>query len=294
LGKLSPELTAHILGQVARALALAHSHGIVHRDMKPDNIFLVREDDEDVGKVLDFGIARHRGALGKSGGLKTKTGAILGTPFYMSPEQATGQDVDHLTDIWSFGVIASEYLTGKSAFDSDSLGGLFHAICMAPLPVPSQLGPVPVGFDSWFARAVARDKPARFQTIKEAAAELRALCGRTSGRPSAVSIPAEGGDTVLSQPVAAPMAGAVPARSVVAAGLQTTAVPSSRSIPGLPKPSNNKATLLVLSVVAFILGSVYAGWRWIGGPDTSRNAASIAASATTLLAAVTTDLKGCR
>ena len=69
LGKLSPELSAHILGQVARALALAHSHGIVHRDMKPDNIFLVREDDEDVGKVLDFGIARHRGALGESGGL---------------------------------------------------------------------------------------------------------------------------------------------------------------------------------------------------------------------------------
>ncbi len=175
VGKLSAEQTGRILGHVGRALALAHDNGIVHRDMKPENIFLVREGEDDVGKVLDFGIARQSGGLADSGGLKTQTGAILGTPYYMSPEQATGQTVDYLTDIWSFGVIASECLTGRRAFDSESLGGLFHAICMAPLPVPSQLGLVPAGFDDWFAHAVARDKPARFQTIKEAADGLRAL-----------------------------------------------------------------------------------------------------------------------
>ena len=236
VGKLSAEQTGRILGHVGRALAHAHENGIVHRDMKPENIFLVREGEDDVGKVLDFGIARQSGGLADSGGLKTQTGAILGTPYYMSPEQATGQAVDYLTDIWSFGVIASECLTGGRAFDSESLGGLFHAICMAPLPVPSQLGPVPTGFDDWFAHAVARDKLARFRTIKEAADGLRALCGRTTGRPSAVSYPAERGDTALSSGMAAPITSEQPARSAVVAGLQTTAVPSSRSIPGLPKP----------------------------------------------------------
>jgi serine/threonine protein kinase len=103
---LSPELTSRILGQVARALSLAHAAGIVHRDMKPDNVFLVREDEDLVSKVLDFGIARQHDDLGETGGLRTRTGAILGTPHYMSPEQATGQAVDHLTDIWSYGVIA--------------------------------------------------------------------------------------------------------------------------------------------------------------------------------------------
>ena len=241
VGKLSAEQTGRILGHAGRALMLAHENGIVHRDMKPENIFLVREDEDDVGKVLDFGIARQSGGLAGSGGLKTQTGAILGTPYYMSPEQATGQAVDSLTDIWSFGVIASECLTGRRAFDSDSLGGLFHAICMAPLPVPSQFGQVPPGFDDWFAHAVARDKPARFQTVKEAADGLRALCGRTSGRPSAVSYPAERGDAALSSGTPAPNTGMQPGRPEPAAGFQTTAVPSSRSIPGLPKARHGNA-----------------------------------------------------
>ncbi len=142
VNKLSPEETADILGQVARALGLAHKSGIVHRDMKPDNVFLVREDETEVCKVLDFGIARRRGGLDDSVGLKTKTGAILGTPYYMSPEQATGKDVNHLTDIWSFGVIATECITGKRPFESDSTGGLFSAICIeSPArPVPAWPG----------------------------------------------------------------------------------------------------------------------------------------------------------
>jgi serine/threonine-protein kinase len=279
-GKLSAEQTGRILGHVGRALALAHEHGIVHRDMKPENIFLVREDDDDVGKVLDFGIARQSGGLADSGGLKTQTGAILGTPFYMSPEQATGQAVDPLTDIWSFGVIASECLTGRRTFDSESLGGLFHAICMLPLPVPSQLGEVPAGFDAWFARAVARERPARFQSIKEAADGLRALCGRTSGRPSAVSYSAERGDKAQSSQVAAPGAGVIPARPAVAAGMQTTAVPSSRSIPGLSKTRRPVAVLIAASVTVIVVAGIAVGWHWMSRGDTTDSAASVALSAT--------------
>ncbi len=275
--KLSPADTAYILGQVARALGLAHKNGIVHRDMKPDNVFLVREDDAEVCKVLDFGIARHRGGLDDSGGVKTKTGAVLGTPYYMSPEQATAKTVDHLTDIWSYGVIATECITGKRPFESDSIGGLFSAICMEPIVAPSQLGPVPAGFDAWFAKAAARDKSARFQTIKEAVDKLELVCGRSSGRPSAVSIPVERGDTALSQGTA-PAVAAGPAGSRIAVGMQTTSAPSSRSIPGLSKPSRTTATFLATIVTVLVMAGLYVGWRSMIRSGATLTKASVSAS----------------
>ncbi len=178
--QLSPQFTLMVMTHVARALSLAHENGIVHRDLKPENVFLVREMDEDVGKVLDFGIARKLGALGDTGGFQTQTGAVLGTPYYMSPEHTMGQFVDHRSDIWSFGVIAFECLTGKLPFEHDSLGGLFRAICVAPPPIPSQVGSVPIGFDAWFARATARDPNDRFQSANDAVTELRAICRNTT------------------------------------------------------------------------------------------------------------------
>src|SRR5262249_19572473 len=116
---LSVPETARIIQQVCRGLARAHERGIIHRDLKPENIFLVKtpDDDEAVAKVLDFGIAKMQSSTGaSSGGLtsNTKTGAVLGTPFYMSPEQARGlRGVDHRTDVWSLGVIAFRCVTGK-------------------------------------------------------------------------------------------------------------------------------------------------------------------------------------
>ncbi len=174
---LTPEKTAAVLSQVARALTLAHAQGIVHRDLKPDNVFLVREGTDDVAKVLDFGIARRIGDLGETGGLQTQTGAVLGTPFYMSSEQTIGLPVDHRSDIWSFGVIAFECLTGKRPFENEVLGALFNAICVAAIPIPSKAAAVPRGFDPWFAKAVARDREQRWQSIDEAIAQLRVVCG---------------------------------------------------------------------------------------------------------------------
>ena len=183
--------TATILSQVARAVGKAHDAGIVHRDLKPENIFLVLDEEVEIAKVLDFGIAKRTGADNfLTGAVQTQTGAMLGTPYYMSPEQAGGKkDVDHLTDIWSFGVIAYECLTGKRMFDADTLGGLVLAICIEPLPTPSQMGPVPAAFDAWFARCVARDRQVRFQSIREAAAALEAvsraaMAGQSLGGPT--------------------------------------------------------------------------------------------------------------
>ncbi len=174
LGRLASADTARIVTHIGRAMARAHEANIVHRDLKPENVFLIRNEDEEIAKVLDFGVAKVSvGALGEDG-TRTRTGSILGTPYYMSPEQAQGnKTVDHRSDLWSLGVIAFECLTGKRPFYSDGLGDLVLQICIRDIPVPSESSSVPVGFDAWFARAVARDPEARFQSARELTDALR-------------------------------------------------------------------------------------------------------------------------
>ena len=187
-GPLSPAEVATVLTHVGRAMQRAHDAGIVHRDLKPDNIFLVHNDDEVMGKVLDFGIAKSAlEALNITGeSPQTQTGALLGTPYYMSPEQATGQkDVDHRSDLWAIGVMAYECLLGKRPYHSDSLGDLVLQICSRPQPIPSQRGSVPAGFDDWFRRANARGPDERYGSAREMTQELRTVL---LGRPSAPSM----------------------------------------------------------------------------------------------------------
>ncbi len=174
VGRLSPEATVQIVTEVSRALRLAHERGIVHRDLKPDNIFLVQNDDTEIAKVLDFGVAKTQ-KFGMDTAAVTSTGAVVGTPYYMSPEQAEGlKELDHRTDIWALGVIAYECMVGVRPFDSETLGGLFLAICTRPKPVPSVLiKDVPSGFDEWFEKCTARLLPDRFATAREAAVDLR-------------------------------------------------------------------------------------------------------------------------
>src|SRR5579859_5200600 len=137
VGRLPPPELIKVVSQVCRALAKAHSVHIVHRDLKPDNIFLVRDDDREIAKVLDFGIAK--AASNPLDGSATKTGAMLGTPYYMSPEQAQGtKAVDHRSDLWSLAVIVFQALTGKLPFESEALGDLLVRIIVAPVPMPSQ------------------------------------------------------------------------------------------------------------------------------------------------------------
>lgn len=184
LGHLAPPETALILTHVARAIGRAHDAGVIHRDLKPDNIFIVREEDEEYAKVLDFGVAK--AGEGHFAATLTSAGKLLGTPAYMSAEQAAGRPVDHRTDLWALAVIAFECLTGTLPFIGDDLPDLLHAIHDGPIPVPSRLGRVPPGFDAWFARGVARPVRDRFHSAREMAAELRQLCGLDGqGSPSA-------------------------------------------------------------------------------------------------------------
>jgi hypothetical protein len=172
-----------VLRQIARAVGRAHDAGIIHRDLKPANIFLVRDEEEELVKLLDFGIAKTTlEPLSASPGSNTRTGEFLGSPVYASPEQLqVSKALDHRADIWSLGVLAFECLIGRPPFEDDTLVGLVLAICSHPLPVPSEQGPVPPGFDAWFARTCARDVEQRFQSVREASAELRRLVGAACG-----------------------------------------------------------------------------------------------------------------
>ena len=180
LGRVSPGETHTVLQQVCRALGKAHQAGIVHRDMKPDNIFLVRDDEREVAKVVDFGIAK----LGANPleGSKTRTGAMLGTPYYMSPEQAQGtKAIDPRSDLWSLAIITFQCITGVLPFESEALGDLLVKIIVSPIPVPSATAAgVPPGFDQWFAKAASRDPRERFQTAREFSEALGLALG-TSG-----------------------------------------------------------------------------------------------------------------
>jgi eukaryotic-like serine/threonine-protein kinase len=188
LGALSPADTARVMTHVARALSRAHEVSIVHRDLKPANVFLVRNEDEELAKVLDFGTARVQRASGAGGtggtggtsgltGATTPTGAVIGTPFYMSPEHITGQLIDHRTDLWAMAVMAFECLTGRRPFDAKDIGQLVLQICTYPIVVPSQVARVPAGFDDWFARATRREIEQRFRSAREMVDDLRQICG---------------------------------------------------------------------------------------------------------------------
>ncbi|HEY1533321.1 MAG TPA: protein kinase, partial [Polyangiaceae bacterium] len=181
VGRLAPKETAHIIMQVCRALTKAHAAGVVHRDLKPENVFLVWDDEEgtDVAKVVDFGIAKFTDASLGASSSSTRTGSVLGTPHYMSPEQARGlRNVDYRSDLWSVAVIAYRCIVGLMPFDGEAVGDLLVKLCTAPIPVPSQLAPgIPPGFDAWVAKALTRDPAERFASAAQLAESLAAVCG---------------------------------------------------------------------------------------------------------------------
>ncbi len=190
-GRLDPAVTHRVLSQVARGLEKAHAAGIVHRDLKPENIFLAQEDEGEIAKLLDFGIAT-RISFGPGGDVARASRAreLVGTPAYMSPEQVAGVEVDHRADLWSLAVVAFECLTGQLPFRSDSLADLFAEIQRAPLPVPSRVDPsCPPELDRWWARAASRSLPARFASAPALAHGLALALGVAPPSPEARALP---------------------------------------------------------------------------------------------------------
>jgi serine/threonine protein kinase len=183
--RLSLAETSRIIGEVCLALRRAHERGIVHRDLKPANIFLCRHDELEVVKVLDFGVAKS--LLASAQEEATRTGVIVGSPHYMSPEQArrTNRPVDHRSDLWAIGVIAYRCLVGQLPFPGDDPIDVLVRMCtdLAPAPssIASDLGPA---VDRFFTRALARDPEDRFQSARELAEALAALSAEQAERRS--------------------------------------------------------------------------------------------------------------
>ena len=170
LGVLAPADALRITRQAAGSLGAAHAAGIVHRDLKPDNLYMIRDPEAPGGerpKILDFGIAK----LGDDvpDRIKTRTGAVLGTPVYMSPEQCDGASkVDHRADIYSLGCVLFHLLTGKPPFDLPGLGAIISAHLREPPPPPTSLVPeLPSGLDELVLRCLAKSPEDRFATMSE-------------------------------------------------------------------------------------------------------------------------------
>jgi serine/threonine protein kinase len=172
-GPLSLAEAALVLQQTARALNRAHALGIVHRDIKPDNIFLTHSDEGILCKILDFGIAKQT-RLPAMGGLTTD-GKLVGTPEYMSPEQVLeDRPVDARADLWALAVVMYVSLTGQLPFQGRTLGQLCLNLVNRPPPPPSQLRlDLPSFIDGWFARALHREPVRRFDSAREMALAFR-------------------------------------------------------------------------------------------------------------------------
>ncbi len=186
-GQLDPVLTAYVTCQVLSALSAAHEKGVVHRDLKPDNIFLVsnRQAWPEV-KLLDFGISKIIGTLDTEERL-TATGAVLGTPYYMSPEQTMGRsDIDHRIDIYSMGVILYECITGTVPFKGKHAFALVNMILHSPVVAPRDLEPdLSEGYEAVILKAMERDREQRFETASDMFGALlpfvdQVACGRIS------------------------------------------------------------------------------------------------------------------
>lgn len=281
---LSVPRALRILLQLCEGLEYAHSFGAIHRDLKPDNIFLVPTEDGDVVRILDFGSVKLQMEMGPK---LTAFGTTLGSPFYMSPEQAMGkQDVDHRSDAWAAAAIFYEMLTGKIAYDGAAIAEILMKIVQGkPAPASSLRQGLPGFVDDFFDRAFQKDKEARFEGCKDMAdwlvsqlqlpgdaskwarASQQALEAELLKGPARDSIPAASGTagTVLSD-APPPMHVAKPA-TPPSAGQQPTsvAVPKTPRVPreaamsmpdsvNLPSGGSSRAMLYVgLGLVAVIV-----------------------------------------
>jgi eukaryotic-like serine/threonine-protein kinase len=205
-GRLSLSETADILLQVVSGVGTAHAVGVVHRDLKPDNVFLMDREPPSV-RVIDFGIAKLVSAEGPAAetGAITGTGAMLGTPCYMSPEQSFGErDIDHRSDIWAIGVIFYECLTGARPVEGDSIGQVVKRLVTDGItPIAVILPDLPPEISDLVDRMLCREREGRPQDLREVseilsrhtgvrAPEFGAATSEPAARPAEASGPAHG------------------------------------------------------------------------------------------------------
>ncbi|HVV83754.1 MAG TPA: serine/threonine-protein kinase, partial [Kofleriaceae bacterium] len=237
-GRLPVPIALTIARQVANALHAAHRAGIIHRDLKPDNVFLVADVEVAGGervKLLDFGIAKLAGEGQVS---QTSTGAIMGTPLYMSPEQCEGARlVDPRSDLYSLGCMLFQMIAGQVPFTSEGVGGLIGMHLFMPAPALRTMAPdAPPEVEALVARLLAKRPDERFQSAEELAGALGRLGAASGAMMAAAPMP--------SYPGMAPPAGAAPSWPGAMPGVSTTLSSAAGAHPGtMPAPARSRRGL---------------------------------------------------
>jgi eukaryotic-like serine/threonine-protein kinase len=205
--RLTPGEIYPIMHQLLDALGAAHGAGIIHRDLKPDNVYLLksRGGKADFVKLLDFGISKFNQLSGDSGFSMTRTGAVMGTPYYMAPEQAKGaRDLDHRVDLYAAGVILYEAITGEVPFNADTFNELlFKIVLEAAKPVEQVVPNTDPNFAAIVNKSMAREPGQRFQTAREfqqALEQWAAGAGPHFAAAMNASVQAPGGAPAYHQP----------------------------------------------------------------------------------------------
>jgi serine/threonine-protein kinase len=165
--KIGPVAAIRTLLPIAHALVTAHANGVVHRDIKPENIFLVRANASRQPKLVDFGVAKVMDSREQI----TRFGAMVGSPAYVSPEQAMGDPVDHRSDVWSFCIVAYELAVGRLPFDGETVDELLRAILQAPA-IPGTTFGLDESLSRILSRGLAKAREARWQSMAELGSKL--------------------------------------------------------------------------------------------------------------------------